>query len=141
MLAAEIDVTNIPIDHPDAANFLLDRLFYGERFDLIFCDGQVLRMHPRAENREKCELWRLLTSQLVLAMQRVKRDGKIVVLLHKLDAYYTISLLHTLSKFSLLQLFKPIKKHAVKLLIYVIAGHIQSESTYFQAAVTMWKNK
>jgi 23S rRNA U2552 (ribose-2'-O)-methylase RlmE/FtsJ len=141
MLAAEMDFTDIPADHPDAANFLLDRPFYGERFDLIFCDGQVLRMHTRAKYREKCEAWRLLTSQLVLAMQRIKKDGKIVVLLHKLDACHTILLLHTLSQFSSLQLFKPIKKHAIQSSFYVVAGDIEPESTYFQTAVTTWKNE
>jgi len=141
MLAAEMDVTDIPAEHPDAANFLPDRPFYGDRFDLIFCDGQVLRMHPRAEYREKREAWRLLTSQLVLAMQRIKKNGKIVILLHKLDAPNTILLLHTLSKFSSLQLFKPIKKHAIRSSFYVVAGQIQPESTYFQTAVTTWKNE
>jgi hypothetical protein len=117
MLAAEMEVVNIPDEHPDVANFLSDRPFHGERFDLIFWDGQVLRKQSRAEYREKREAWRLLTSQLVLAMQRIKKDGKIVVKLHKLDAWNPISLLHTLSKFSSLQLFKPTKKHAIPVVI------------------------
>jgi 23S rRNA U2552 (ribose-2'-O)-methylase RlmE/FtsJ len=141
MLAVEIDVTDIPDSRPDAANFLPDRPFYGDRFDLVLCDGQVLRMHPRAEYREKREAWRLLTSQLVLATQRIKKDGKMVILLHKLDAFHTILLLHTLSKFASLQLFKPVKEHAVQSSLYVVAEHIQPESTYFQEAVTTWKNK
>jgi 23S rRNA U2552 (ribose-2'-O)-methylase RlmE/FtsJ len=141
MLAAEMDFANIPDEHPDAANFLSDRPFYGERFDLIFCDGQVLRAHHRTEYREKREAWQLLTSQLVLAMQRIKKDGKIVVLLHKLDAWNTISLLHTLSKFSSLQLFKPTKKHAIRSSFYVVAGQMQPESACFQAAVASWKNE
>jgi 23S rRNA U2552 (ribose-2'-O)-methylase RlmE/FtsJ len=141
MLAVEMDVTDIPDSRPDAANFLPDRPFYGDRFDLVLCDGQVLRMHPRAEYREKREAWRLLTSQLVLATQRIKKDGKMVILLHKLDAFHTILLLHTLSKFASLQLFKPVKKHAVRSSLYVVAEHIQPESTYFQEAVTTWKNK
>lgn len=141
MLAAEMGVTNIPSEHPDAANFLLDRLFHDETFDLAFCDGQVLRTHPRAEYREHREAWRLLTSQLVLAFQRIKKDGKIVVLLHKLDRWNTIRLLYILSNFSLLQLFKPKKKHALRSSFYVVAGRIQSESPQCRAAIAIWKEE
>jgi hypothetical protein len=38
-----IDITEFSLEHPDAANFLPDRPFYDERFNLVFCDGQVLR--------------------------------------------------------------------------------------------------
>ena len=139
MLAAEMDVTNIPAEHPDASNFLFDRPFYGEAFDLIFCDGQVLRTHCRAEYRERREAWRLLTSQLVLALQRVKQNGKILVLLHKLEAWDTVLLLYTLRKFSSLQLFKPRRKHAIRSSFYVVAEQIQTQSPWFQASVTTWK--
>jgi len=74
-------------------------------------------------------------------MQRIKKDGKIVILLHKLDAPNTILLLHTFSKFSSLQLFKPIKKHAIWSSFYIVAGQIQPESTHFQTAVTTWENE
>jgi hypothetical protein len=141
MLAVEMDVTEVPLEHPDAANFLPDRPFYNERFDLIFCDGQVLRGHPRPEYREKREASRLLTSQLVLAMQRIKKDGRLVILLHKLDAWDTISLVHTLSKFSSLQLFKPVKKHAIRSSFYVVAGNVQPDNAYFRAALAAWKDE
>lgn len=141
MLAAEMDVTNIPAEHPDATNFVFDRPFYGEAFELVFCDGQVLRTHSRAEYREKREAWRLLTSQLVLALQRVKQSGKIVILLHKLEAWDTVLLLYTLRKFSSLQLFKPQRKHAIRSSFYVVAEQIQTQSPLFQASVTTWKEE
>ncbi|KAF2685021.1 hypothetical protein K458DRAFT_300465 [Lentithecium fluviatile CBS 122367] len=141
MLAAEMDITDIPAEHPDAANFLPDRPFYGEEFDLIFCDGQVLRMHPRAEYRERREAWRLLTSQLVLALQRIRVDGKIVALLHKVDAWETVSLLYTLSKFSSLRLFKPEKKHAIRSSFYVVAERVQPRSVHALRAVATWKRE
>ncbi|KAH7349226.1 hypothetical protein BKA66DRAFT_431577 [Pyrenochaeta sp. MPI-SDFR-AT-0127] len=141
MLSAEMDVTNIPSEHPDATNFLSYRPFHGKTFDLIFCDGQVLRMHSRAEYREKREAWRLLTSQLVLALQRVKKDGTIVALLHKLDAWDTVALLHTLSKFSSLRLFKPRKKHAIRSSFYVVAERMQPESLCFLTAIATWKKE
>lgn len=141
MLAAEMDVADVPTGHPDAANFLPDRPFHGKNFDLIFCDGQVLRTHSRAGYREEHEAWRLLTSQLVLALQRVKVDGKIVALLHKLDAWDTIVLLHTLSKFSSLRLFKPKKKHAIRSSFYVVAERIQPQSVGALQAVATWKKE
>jgi hypothetical protein len=141
MLGAEMGVTNVPTEHPDATNSILDRPFYGEIFDLVFCDGQVLRTHTRPEYREGREAWRLLTSQLVLALQRIKKDGKIVILLHKLDTWDTVLLLHTLRKFSSLQLFKPKKKHAVRSSFYVVAEQMQPESPYFRAAIANWKEE
>jgi 23S rRNA U2552 (ribose-2'-O)-methylase RlmE/FtsJ len=141
MLGAEMDITNIPTNHPDATNFIPDRPFYGETFDLIFCDGQVLRTHPRPEYRERREAWRLLTSQLVLALQRIEKDGKVVILLHKLDTWDTVLMLHTLRKFSSLQLFKPKKKHALRSSFYVVAEQMQPESPYFRAAVANWKEE
>ncbi|KAB2100000.1 hypothetical protein AG0111_0g11785 [Alternaria gaisen] len=141
MLAAEMDVTDIPVEHPDAKSFVFDRPFYGEVFDLVFCDGQVLRTHPRAEYRERREAWRLMTSQLVFALQRVKENGKIVVLLHKLEAWDTVYLLYTLRKFSSLRLFKPRRKHAIRSSFYVVAEQIKPNSPWLQASVAAWKKE
>jgi 23S rRNA U2552 (ribose-2'-O)-methylase RlmE/FtsJ len=139
MLAAEMGVTEIPTAHPDAINFSLTRPFHGQRFDLVFCDGQVLRKHVREEYREKREAWRLLTSQLVLALQRVKNGGRIVVLLHKVDAWETVVLLHMLSKFSSLRLFKPVKKHATRSSFYAVADNVEPRSKGALQAVVRWK--
>jgi hypothetical protein len=123
MLASEMGITDVPMNHTDASNFLQDRPFQSQVFDLVFCDGQVLRTHSREEYREQVEAKRLLTSQLVLALQRIKHCGKLVLLLHKVEALHTVLLLHTLSKFSLIQLFKPKKKHATRSSFYVVAAH------------------
>ena len=141
MLAAEMGAAEISAQHPDAANFLLHRPFQGQEFDLIFCDGQVLRTHPRAQYREKREASRLLTSQLVLAMQRVRQDGKIVMMLHKIDAWDTVALLYTFSKFSSLRLFKPKKKHSIRSSFYLIAEEIQPQSIEALCAVAAWKRE
>lgn len=141
MLAAEMGVLAIPPDHPDVLNFSLDRPFSDQKFDLIFCDGQVLRTHQRADYREKREAWRLLTSQLVVSLQRIAQDGTIIALLHKLDAWDTIALLHQLSRFSKLEFFKPEKKHAVKSSFYVVAKSVQSHCTELNIAVEGWKKE
>jgi hypothetical protein len=41
--------SSIPASHPDAASFSSDRPFLEQKFDLVFCDGQVLRTHERLE--------------------------------------------------------------------------------------------
>lgn len=141
MLAAEMGATVISSHHPDALNFRFDRPFSHQKFDLIFCDGQVLRTHQRADYREKREAWRLLTSQLVVALQRIAQDGTIVVLLHRLDAWNTVALLYSLSKFSTLELFKPEKKHAVKSSFYVVAKDVQSHCAELSMVVEGWKKE
>lgn len=40
---------SIASSHPDAASFSSDRPFLEHKFDLVFCDGQVLRTHDRPE--------------------------------------------------------------------------------------------
>jgi hypothetical protein len=82
MLAAEIEVHAVPLNHPNAVNFRFDRPFTNQKYNLIFCEGQVLQMHQRADYRKKREAWRLLTSQLVVAMQRITHNGTVVALLH-----------------------------------------------------------
>jgi hypothetical protein len=141
MLAAEMGVLAIPSDHPDLLNFSFERPFSHQKFDLIFCDRQVLRTHQRADYREKREAWRLLTSQLVVSLQRIKQGGTVVALLHKLDAWDTIALLHKLSRFLTLELFKPEKKHAVKSSFYVVAKNVQSHCTGSNMAVEGWKKE
>ena len=51
MLAADMDVTDIPTDHPDAKKFLLERFLDVPAFDLVICDGMVRRTQERAEYR------------------------------------------------------------------------------------------
>lgn len=51
LLADEMGVRTsaIPPSHPDAESFSSDRPFLGQEFDLVFCDGQVLRTQERQE--------------------------------------------------------------------------------------------
>ncbi|KAI1000638.1 hypothetical protein K3495_g7558 [Podosphaera aphanis] len=141
MLVTEMGGVAIPPGHPDAANFLTDRPFCGKKFDLVFCDGQVLRMHQRSEYRERRESWRLLTSQLVLALSRVKANGTLVILLHKLDNWETILLVHTLNEFSSIEFFKPKEKHAIKSSFYVIATKIEAHGENIHRAIELWKEE
>jgi 23S rRNA U2552 (ribose-2'-O)-methylase RlmE/FtsJ len=129
----------IPSDHPDASNFIETRPYLSEVFDLVICDGQVLRTHKRAEYREPVEATRLLVSQLVLGLQRIRAGGTMVVLLHKLEMWSNLQLLYMFSKFSEVQLFKPAKSHAIRSSFYLIAKGVQPHNPHAVKAISTWK--
>ncbi|KAI1003827.1 hypothetical protein K3495_g4390 [Podosphaera aphanis] len=141
MLLTEMGGTTIPFGHPDATNFLTCRPFCDRKFDLVVCDGQVLQRHQRSEFREKREPWRLLMSQLVLALTRIKSNGTLVLLLHNLDSWETIILVQTLNGFSSVELFKPRKAQGQTSLLYVVAKNIQAQGAEVNAAIKLWKEE
>ncbi|RYP61489.1 hypothetical protein DL769_007671 [Monosporascus sp. CRB-8-3] len=144
MLAADMGVPNIPADHPDAANFVLSRQFDSSDkqdalFDLVLCDGQVLRTHPRATYRETREARRLTNTQLALGLEHLWPGGTMVVLLHKLEAWDTLSLLYCFSRFATVRTFKPRIGHAKRSSFYMVATDVQSRGPEALAAIARWK--
>ncbi|RYP74138.1 hypothetical protein DL771_003196 [Monosporascus sp. 5C6A] len=144
MLAADMGMPHIPADHPDAANFILSRQFDSSdeqeiSFDLVLCDGQVLRMHPRATYREAREVRRLTSTQLALGLEHLRPGGTMVVLLHKLEAWDTLSLLYCFSRFATVRTFKPRVGHATRSSFYMIATDVRSRGPEALAAIARWK--
>ncbi|MCJ1249224.1 hypothetical protein MMC30_006447 [Trapelia coarctata] len=139
MLATELGVEAAPLTHPEHANFLSERPYLGHTFQLIFCDGQVLRTHQRAEYREQQEALRLTVSQLIVALQRIREGGTLIMLLHKIEAWDTAELLYLFSHFSSIQVFKPVKKHAIRSSFYLIARNVQPNADAAKSAVKAWK--
>jgi len=139
MLAKEFGVDEPPKTHPEHAKFLDERPFYGRLFQLVFCDGQVLRTHQRAEYREAHESRRLVVAQLILALQRIEDGGTLIMLLHKIEAWDTVELLYLFSQFSSIQGFKPKKKHGIRSSFYLIAKNVQPKSEAARMAVETWK--
>lgn len=141
MLATEFSCETIPESHPDRDLFLTEQPFADQRFQLILCDGQVLRstLHRRSEHREAFEARRLADSQLILALHRIMPGGTIVILLHKAEACDTIDLLQQFKSFSEIELFKPIKHHAIKSSLYLVAKNVQPHAEAAQAALKEWK--
>lgn len=139
MLAADMGVRDIPEEHPDAANFLPQQLKPDQLFDLVVCDGQVLRTHTRATYREKREAWRLTITQLALGLEHLAPGGKMIILLHKVEAWGTVDLLWTFAQFSSIRLFKPKQGHAKRSSFYLIASNIQSQHPEAIRAVEGWK--
>ncbi|KAE8373882.1 hypothetical protein BDV26DRAFT_55331 [Aspergillus bertholletiae] len=139
LLAADMGRVEIPHDHPDAANFLPRQFTPGEAFDLVLCDGQVLRGHDRAAYRARREVSRLTLTQLALGLEHVKPGGTMIILLHKLEAPDTVQLLYTFASFSSVQLFKHVRFHAKRSSFYLLATNIRSNCLEAAMAVGEWK--
>ena len=139
--------TPIPADHPDASNFLPANhplLATANRdFDLIICDGQVLRTHLRSGYRERREGTRLISAQLILALQRIRHDrgGKMLILLHKLECLRSARLVWQFSQFARVRLFKPNPYHATRSSFYMVASDIDPLAPAALEAVQGWKDK
>ncbi|KAI5860980.1 hypothetical protein GGS23DRAFT_598864 [Durotheca rogersii] len=170
MLAGEmgIEPAMVPEEHPDRANFDFSKglLVEGgspdggagggprswagrargwreDAFDLVICDGNVLRTQQRAAYREGREAERLTLTQLVLGVRRLRRDGagRLVILLHKADAPATAALLRTLSGFARVRLFKPRRKHGIRSSFYALATGVRAGSDEAARAVAAWHRR
>ena len=139
MLASEFGVPTIPSTHPDAKAFNTNRPFLNQSFHLIFCDGQVLRTHLRGSHREQLEPLRLTISQLILALQRIRNGGTLIMLLHKADTWRNFLLLYKFSLFSDVELFKPARKHADRSSFYLVAKNVRPASLMAQVALKGWR--
>jgi 23S rRNA U2552 (ribose-2'-O)-methylase RlmE/FtsJ len=141
MLAADMGVIDIPAEHPEVKNMLSQQFYPGQLFDLILCDGQVLRTHVRAAYRQMREARRLVVTQLAIGLEHIKIGGTMVVLLHKVEATETVCLLYSFNKFSSVKLFKPRRHHAKRSSFYMIATNIQSQHCEAVLAVKRWKRQ
>lgn len=141
ILAADMGVTkhNIPQGRPDEDNFHLRRALNDECFDLVVCDGQVLRTHDCPECREFREARRLATTQLILGLEHVKVGETMVILMHKVESWETVCTLRTFSKFSDITLFKSARCHTIRSSFYLVAKNIQPHTFEATEALTNWK--
>jgi 23S rRNA U2552 (ribose-2'-O)-methylase RlmE/FtsJ len=139
MFAKEFGVDEVPLGHLGRASFSVERPFINQRFDLVICDGQVLRTHKRPEYRERTEANRLISSQLILALQRIRHGGTLIILLHKIEALDTMELLYQFSQFSDIEVFKSKKKHAIRSSFYLIAKNVRPSADAGKVAVIAWK--
>ncbi|OGM39587.1 hypothetical protein ABOM_011760 [Aspergillus bombycis] len=139
LLAADMGRLDIPNDHPDAGKFLPRQLRPGRAFELVICDGQVLRNHERATYRERREASRLTLTQLALGLEHVKLGGTMIVLLHKVESPHTVQLLYTFASFASVQLFKHPRFHAKRSSFYMLATNIRSDCPEAAMAIQRWK--
>ncbi|KAM0795671.1 hypothetical protein BDR22DRAFT_825810 [Usnea florida] len=141
MLHQELRITDLPKDHPEFSKLDDSLLWSGKTFDLIFCDGQALRTHQPyiAEHRRQVEATRLTVSQLILAMQRIKSGGTLIVTLHKFGTYDTIKIVSIFDRAAKIQVFKPVSAHTKNGTFYLIAKEVQPGHPEVVAALKEWK--
>ena len=142
MFATEygVDMDNIPAEHPDAAKFQPLRPYEGKQYDLVLCDGQVLRTQKREGYREVCEPTRLTNAQLILGLQRIKPGGTLIILLHRLETWHVVMLIRSFSMFAEIKFFKPVKAHAIRSSFYMIAKNIQPQNMNANLALERYRN-
>lgn len=128
----------VPAQHPEAAKFSADRPFQDKEFNIVICDGQVLRVHDHQRSRTR-EVPRLLVSQLILGLQRIKNGGTFIILLHKFDTWDSLILLKTFESFSEIKLFKPARIHSVRSSYYLVAKKVRPDNDEAKEAIKNWK--
>lgn len=139
MLAADMGVPQIPKEHEDVDRFLPAQFDAEREFDIVLCDGQVLRTHSRAAYREAGEARRLTSVQLALGLEHLRQGGSMVVLLHKLESWDTVLLVRKFSMFSDIKLYKPRQGHSTRSSFYMVAKNIDTQRSEAAQAVREWK--
>ena len=130
--------TSIPTRHPNTATFSSKRLFGDEIFDLVFCGATgatTRRACAGAEHHEPHKRLRLATSQLVFALQRLRNQGSLVLVMHKPESIYNAEVIRMLVKCSSVRLFKSKTKHAIKSSFYVVATEVKTQTEEMKLAV------
>jgi 23S rRNA U2552 (ribose-2'-O)-methylase RlmE/FtsJ len=146
MLASEMGrpATSIPTQHQDIAKFSSKRPFQNETFDLVFCGATgatTRRVHDGAKHHKSHKRLRLATSQLVFALQRLRNQGSLVLVMHKPESFDTAEIIRTFTKCSSVRLFKSKTKHAITSSFYMVAMGVDTQSEEMQSAVVKWKKQ
>lgn len=124
MLSAEMGFPNLVLqDHPSASKFSNAIPYEGRKFDLIFCDGQALASKEPEGEFNHCAT-RLTCAQLVLALQRIRPGGTMVMLEHQTHRPQVVRLIEAFSHFSRVSLVKPCPMHAKRNSYYLVAKRV-----------------
>lgn len=138
-----VTASEIPADHPDAANFLTQAPFGNQVFDVVIADGAVLRTHERGEHRmnKDDEALRLRLSQLIFGLERIKSGGTLIFLSHRIDSWDNFAFLRNFEQFSNIKVYKPKQTHAQSSSFYLVAKNIQRNHPMAIAVLEKWKAK
>lgn len=144
MYATELGtVSQIPLDHPERAA-LHNAVWPHEQtktYDLVICDGHVLRFHLVPDYRQSGgnEASRLMNSQLILALTKVNPGGKILILSHKLATPVNFNLIRMLASFADVRLYKPRSAHRERSSFYIVVTNVQPHCTEARHAVEIFR--
>jgi hypothetical protein len=146
MLANEMGrpATSIPTQRPDIAKFSSKRPFQNETFNLVFCaatSATTQRAHVSPKHHKSRKRLRLATSQLVFALQRLRNQGSLVLVMHKPESFNTAEVIRTFTKCSSVRLFKSKTKHAITSSFFIVAMEVDTQSEEMQSAVVKWKKQ
>lgn len=135
-----MDNDDIAEEHPDFGKFQKEKVWAGELFDLVFCDGQVVRNHSQGmtEHRQQCEPRRLTCSQILIGLQHVQVGGSMVILLHKIDSWETVLTLRAFDQFADIIIFKPLTSHKSRGSFYLVARNIQPHHKAALETIQTW---
>jgi hypothetical protein len=125
--------------HPDHDKFQICQPFLGSLYDIVICGGAVVRDHSRESYRADCESRRLTVSQLVFAMNRLRPGGSVVLLLHRIESWDTVCILHAFNEFSNIQLYKDPNAHSIKSSFYLVAKNINLNHDAARESIVYWK--
>ncbi|PWY61987.1 FtsJ-like methyltransferase family protein [Aspergillus eucalypticola CBS 122712] len=127
LLAADMGWLDIPNDQSRCGEILAPSIRPGQALDLIICDGK----HREAS--------RLTLTHLALGLGHTKLGGTIVILLHKVKSSHTLQLLHAISTFSSVRLYKHPRFHAKRSLFYMLATIIWHYCSEAAVAIQGWR--
>ncbi|KAK2470738.1 hypothetical protein H9L39_16969 [Fusarium oxysporum f. sp. albedinis] len=113
-------VITLPEDHQDIGKFLPHQFNETQLFELVICDGQVLRTDTQEPYREPREPTRLKTVQLALGLDHMKPGGTMIRVLFR-------------------QIIQADSSHATRSSFYMVASNVQSQHRNARLAVKKWK--
>jgi hypothetical protein len=73
------------------------------------------------------------------ALQRLRNNGSLVLVMHKLETLNVISIVQAFIKFPNVRLFKPKKTHVVRSPFYIVVTEVNMQSEQAQLAILEWK--
>lgn len=104
----------------------------------MFCGATgatTRRAHNGAKHHKLYKRLQLATSQLVFALQRLRNQGSLVLVMHKLESFNTAEVIRTFTKCLSVRLFKLKTKHAITSSFYMVAIGVDTQSKEMQLAI------
>ena len=119
-------------------DFVQDPPTFNEKFDLAVCNGEVFCVGPSGPAANPWRKWCFMHAQLIWSVNRLKQDGRLVILVDNIDSWPTIELLNTIRTFSSPGLFKAGRCHVMSGIFWIVANDVCPESEEAKKAIKHW---
>ncbi|THY89335.1 NAD(P)-binding protein [Aureobasidium pullulans] len=139
MFAGEFGLPDVPEHQTEWAGMRQEWPYSTSHYDLIICDGAVLRKQYPEDHKASIERVRLTCAQLYLGLKRIRNGGNMITLLHKTNNLRNFRLIHMFYQFSSVQLFKPLSAHTINSSFYLVAKDVESDSQACLEAMALFK--